>query len=112
MNGTSTSQWTTTLSWPGARLLTVPEERASTSPITIALLSGFAFPVPTSPWMGWEKRGSAEGKDCGYWEGSLPREDGARHHPAQGSCGSSWGRWVHPSAHCEGGEAEGPEAIQ
>lgn len=83
VNGTSTSQWATTLSGPGARLLRahclrcLRRELLACQTLSCyhrsALRSGFAFPAPTFPRWGWEKRGSAERRDSGCWQGSLPR---------------------------------------
>lgn len=66
---------------------------------------------------GWGvgRRGPAEFHGCGRCAGTAsPGEGRARDHLAQGTLpASSLILWiVHPSAHCEGGEAECPKAVQ
>lgn len=98
-------------------LLTVPEGRASSLSGPLLLpslsLSGVASPFQRPHSLDgageegfcWKKdwvlgRQPAPGKMV---RGTLLHKDPAR---------SSWVLWVHPSARCEGGEAEGPEAVQ
>lgn len=102
----------------------LPEERASHSlhprlpkPSCNHRSPGWLCLSQQLTFHGWGRgrREPVEWNGCGCREGTpSPGEGRARHHLAQGILpASSWILWiVHPSAHCEDGDAECPKAVQ
>lgn len=119
VSGTSTSPWAATLSWPGAgrprALLTVPGGAPSLQEpaVTTTPQSGVAFASSRVPGGAGRRFGGKSGpRTAGAVKalpGRLVRGAGQR----RGLAAASLILWiVHPSAHCEDGAAECPEAVQ